>query len=156
MTLPFPATAFGVQAQNEPTIGSLVVAGMGEAVEVSAPKGEIQKFIGTKGPLMEKNLSVSLSGLPYGKGFEVTAVYGAIIAFIAFALFLFLSVPKNTDEPEAKKTRVDPRQAERDRLYRELVVLEQGKQQGKVTPERYQKQREDKLKRLVTLARLDS
>jgi hypothetical protein len=156
MTLPFPATSFGVQAQNEPAIGSLVVVGMEAASAVTAPKGEIRKFIGTKGPLMGKNLSVSLSGLPYGKGFQTTVVYGAIIAFIALALFLFLSVPKNTNEQEAKKNRVDPREEERERLFRELVVLEQGKQQGKVTPERYQKQREDKLKRLVILARLNS
>jgi hypothetical protein len=156
MALPFPATSFGVQAQNEPKIGSLIVTGMGDAIEVSAPKGEIQKFIGTKGPLMDKKLSVSLSGLPYGKGFEFIVIYGGIIAFLALALFLFLSVPKNINEAASNKSRLDPKQPERERLFRELIVLEQGKQQGKVTPERYQKQREDKLKRLVNLARLDT
>jgi hypothetical protein len=155
MTLPFPATMFGVQAQNDPPIGDVVVEGMPVATEVIAPKGEIQKFKGTKGPLLNKSFSVSLTGLPYGKGFENTLIYGAIFAFIAFALFLFLTVPKNEDL-DPKKSKIDPQQAERERLYRELVTLEQGKQQGKVTPERYQKQREDKLKRLVTLTRLNT
>lgn len=152
LPLPFPAKGFLVAVHNEPPLESLTVQGFPPAKEVTPPGGGHQKFLIAQGLPASQSLFIEFKGSPYGKPVLIPAALGLAALIVVVGLWLAITLPKGA-APEAKKTSKAAMKEEKEKLFQELVGLERGRIQGKITEERYKKRREETMRKLIALSR---